>query len=400
MASLNNSSHHTHCPLLTGSSTPAPRRMSLVTQSLQHVQPHPFSSTITIGNGSRLPVTHTALSSIPTKLHNLSMRNILISSDLVENLISVRQLTCNNLVSVKFDPFSFFHYGSTHQDEDSALWQPWRSLPSEATTIRISCCLYSGRCWDIPAVTVFFRLYVPSSSILLVIIQIIILVRHVALANMFIYHLHLLCILVFFPFNWYMPMCGLLLFWATLAFNTILSLSTITLIIRGRSRCVARVRFSLTFVVFIHMFKPNIACRSSPSKQTMARSLIISPFAHSSTLMAFSYAFFAHTIHLKTGKPNVSSTHSMTPSWPCSCTLMLQHLSGRNSSNCNLFNQPTSMSSYQSSHTLRTAPWHAPHLWQSSCFRVYLISKSDNDKGKQALRPICSMRLLGLSRWP
>jgi hypothetical protein len=121
MAALNDSSQHTHCPLLTGSSTPAPRRMSLVTQSLQHVQPHPFSSTITVGNGSRLPVTHTALSSIPTKLHNLSMRYILISPDLVENLISVRQLTCDNLVSVEFDPFGFFHYGATHQDEDSAL---------------------------------------------------------------------------------------------------------------------------------------------------------------------------------------------------------------------------------------------------------------------------------------
>jgi hypothetical protein len=81
--------------------------MSGISQPFQSVKPYPFSSSITVGNGAHLPITHTASSMIPTRYHSLWLRNILLSPDLVENLISVRKLTRDNLVSVEFDPFGF-----------------------------------------------------------------------------------------------------------------------------------------------------------------------------------------------------------------------------------------------------------------------------------------------------
>jgi hypothetical protein len=60
-----------------------------------------------MGNGARLPITHVASSSIPTNYHSLLLRNILLSTNLVEKLIYVHMLTRDNLVSVEFDPFGF-----------------------------------------------------------------------------------------------------------------------------------------------------------------------------------------------------------------------------------------------------------------------------------------------------
>jgi uncharacterized membrane protein YgcG len=85
----------------------ASSHMSGINTPLPSVTPTTFPTSITVGNGARLPVTHTASCSIPTRQCNLLLRNILLSPDLVENLISVRKLTRDNLVSVEFDPFGF-----------------------------------------------------------------------------------------------------------------------------------------------------------------------------------------------------------------------------------------------------------------------------------------------------
>jgi hypothetical protein len=85
----------------------ASSHMSGINTPLPLVTPTTFPTSITVGNSARLPVTHTASCSIPTRQCNLLLRNILLSPDLVENLISVRKLTCDNLVSVEFDPFGF-----------------------------------------------------------------------------------------------------------------------------------------------------------------------------------------------------------------------------------------------------------------------------------------------------
>jgi hypothetical protein len=81
--------------------------MSSTSQPFQSITRYPYSSSITVGNGACLPVTHTASSIIPTRYNSLLLRNVLLSPNLVENLISVRKLTCDNLVSIEFDPFGF-----------------------------------------------------------------------------------------------------------------------------------------------------------------------------------------------------------------------------------------------------------------------------------------------------
>jgi hypothetical protein len=70
-------------------------------------QPLPHSAPITVGNGALLPVTHRASSTIATSKNPLSLKNILVSPSLVKNLLSIRSLTRDNNVTVKFDAFGF-----------------------------------------------------------------------------------------------------------------------------------------------------------------------------------------------------------------------------------------------------------------------------------------------------
>jgi hypothetical protein len=66
-----------------------------------------FPASITVGNGAQLPVTHVVATTIPTFSSPLSLDDILISLAIVKNLISVRQLTRDNNVSIEFDPTGF-----------------------------------------------------------------------------------------------------------------------------------------------------------------------------------------------------------------------------------------------------------------------------------------------------
>lgn len=70
-----------------------------------HLTPH--SSSITVGNGAQLPVTHHTFSSIPTSSSPLYLRNVLVAPSLIKNLLSVRRLTRDNNVSIEFDPTGF-----------------------------------------------------------------------------------------------------------------------------------------------------------------------------------------------------------------------------------------------------------------------------------------------------
>jgi histone deacetylase 1/2 len=68
---------------------------------------HPFHSFVTVGNGARLPVTHTAAATIPTPSVPLRLNNILVTPSLVKNIVSARQLTPDNNISIEFDPNGF-----------------------------------------------------------------------------------------------------------------------------------------------------------------------------------------------------------------------------------------------------------------------------------------------------
>lgn len=87
--------------------TGASAHMSSTPGILAHPRPLPFSSCITVGNGAKLPVTHTASTHIPTSSTDLHLHNVLVSPPLIKNLISVKKLTRDNNVSIEFDPTGF-----------------------------------------------------------------------------------------------------------------------------------------------------------------------------------------------------------------------------------------------------------------------------------------------------
>jgi hypothetical protein len=62
-------------------------------------------TSIVVGNGSLLHVTsigHTSLSALDRPLH---LCHVLVSPDIIKNLISVRQFTNDNQISIEFDPY-------------------------------------------------------------------------------------------------------------------------------------------------------------------------------------------------------------------------------------------------------------------------------------------------------
>ena len=62
---------------------------------------------IVVGNGSSLPITHIGSTSFPSISTPITMSNVLVSPDLVTNLVSVRCLTRENPLAVEFDSVGF-----------------------------------------------------------------------------------------------------------------------------------------------------------------------------------------------------------------------------------------------------------------------------------------------------
>ena len=81
----------------------ATSHMTSQSDILSHTFPmrYPTPSSIIVGNGSLLPVTATGTTVIQPSLH---LNNVLVSPQLIKNLISVRQFTTDNNCSVEFDP--------------------------------------------------------------------------------------------------------------------------------------------------------------------------------------------------------------------------------------------------------------------------------------------------------
>ncbi|GJV62120.1 ribonuclease H-like domain-containing protein [Tanacetum coccineum] len=62
---------------------------------------------ISVGNGHSIPVTNTGHNILPTPFKSLHLNNILITSHIVKNLISVRQFVRDNNCTIEFDMFGF-----------------------------------------------------------------------------------------------------------------------------------------------------------------------------------------------------------------------------------------------------------------------------------------------------
>lgn len=64
-------------------------------------------SSLAVGDGHSIPVTNSGHSILPTPYRPLHLNNVLITPNIVRNLISIRQFVCDNYCTVEFDPFGF-----------------------------------------------------------------------------------------------------------------------------------------------------------------------------------------------------------------------------------------------------------------------------------------------------
>nr|GEZ44096.1 ribonuclease H-like domain-containing protein [Tanacetum cinerariifolium] len=64
-------------------------------------------SSVVLGDEHSIPVTNSGHSILPTPFRPLHLNNILITPNIVKNLISVRQFIFDNYCTVEFDPFGF-----------------------------------------------------------------------------------------------------------------------------------------------------------------------------------------------------------------------------------------------------------------------------------------------------
>ena len=80
----------------------ASSHMSSNMNLLSSCSPSQFSSII-VGNGSSIPITCTGHSYIPHPTQPFTLPHILVSPSLIKNLISVRQFTTDNSVSIELD---------------------------------------------------------------------------------------------------------------------------------------------------------------------------------------------------------------------------------------------------------------------------------------------------------
>ncbi|GJU27104.1 ribonuclease H-like domain-containing protein [Tanacetum coccineum] len=62
---------------------------------------------IHVGDGTSIPVTNTGHSIIPSLHHPLHLHNVLVTPNIIKNLIFVRQFTRDNNCTIKFDAFGF-----------------------------------------------------------------------------------------------------------------------------------------------------------------------------------------------------------------------------------------------------------------------------------------------------
>lgn len=72
---------------------------------------HPLSSVAhsyaIVGNGSHLPITHTCTASLPTPDFSFQLHNVLVTPNLIKNLISVRNSLLIIIVLLSLTPTTF-----------------------------------------------------------------------------------------------------------------------------------------------------------------------------------------------------------------------------------------------------------------------------------------------------
>ena len=89
----------------TGASSHFPSNSGMLTS----VSPPSSRRVVLVGNSSTLPITGTGHARLPISTSScpLYLRNVLVAPTIVKNLLSVRQFSIDNRVSVEFDPLGF-----------------------------------------------------------------------------------------------------------------------------------------------------------------------------------------------------------------------------------------------------------------------------------------------------
>ena len=87
--------------------TGASSHMAAYPGNLSSASPIHTSSRIIVGNGAGLPITHIGSTSFPSNSRPLYLNNVLVSPELIQNLVCVRKLSCDNSVTVEFDEVGF-----------------------------------------------------------------------------------------------------------------------------------------------------------------------------------------------------------------------------------------------------------------------------------------------------
>ncbi|KAJ9545500.1 hypothetical protein OSB04_025207 [Centaurea solstitialis] len=153
--------------------TGARSHMSYNQGNLLSLKPCGKSKVIMVGNGALLPVSCIGDTFLPLSRTPLALKNVLVSDQMVKNLISVRWFTIDNWVSVEFDPFGFsikdlntgqlLHRADSIGDLYPVLQSPQPSATSATAFVAVSPIVWHrrlGHPGSIPLVFCTFRAYV------------------------------------------------------------------------------------------------------------------------------------------------------------------------------------------------------------------------------------------------
>jgi hypothetical protein len=191
----------------------ASSHMSSSRNMLSSFTSSPFSS-ITLGDGSSIPISCVGQSHIPTNNKPLLLQDVLVAPALIKNLISVRKFTSDNLVCAEFDPFGlsvkdFLPRRRSHASIAPATSTPFMALPQTHHQPPWSPRLISGTGASVIQTMLLYRRFLVN--LLFPVIEILItrpLVNPVNRASMCAYLLVLLAPPARFPLNYYIVIFG------------------------------------------------------------------------------------------------------------------------------------------------------------------------------------------------
>ncbi|GJW43304.1 ribonuclease H-like domain-containing protein [Tanacetum coccineum] len=87
--------------------TGATSHLSSHTGNLQTSSLNRNFNSVIVGNGSFIPVTHSGHLQIPNPYRPLHLKNVLVTPNIIKNLVSVRKFTTDNKCSIDFDTYGF-----------------------------------------------------------------------------------------------------------------------------------------------------------------------------------------------------------------------------------------------------------------------------------------------------